>query len=320
MPPTARSRFVSAFRSAPLAASGQDEWRESEVAAPARRARPGRRDHCRRRRGDPERRHLRDPRSGRAAAADRAAGAALAAEPAAAAGGRRRAPRQLLLGRVRRLALERPGRRPAELRLGVRRRRDAAAAGRWSIGIPDPAATTRRSACSTARARSATAPCCRFEVFVKRPPVAVAGAGPGGRAGRDRSPSTAPARSPASGRSPATSGISTTAAAPRAQNAEPRVRRARPLHRDAAGRGRQRPPCNFSTDSADRAGQRAAGRGRRRGPARRGRRDRDPRRPAQLRRRRRDRRLRMGSGRRHDAVRRDGRSTPTTRPAPTSRR
>ena len=179
--------FVSAFRSVPLAASGQDEWRETEVVLQAGRARPGRRDHDRRRRRDPERRDHRDPRSGRAAAADRAAGAALAAEPAAGAGGRRRAAGELRLGRLRRLALERPRRRPAELRVAVRRRRRPAAAGRWSISIPDPAPTPRRCACSTLRARSAPARCGRSRCSSGgRRPRSTA-ARPGGRAGRDRS-------------------------------------------------------------------------------------------------------------------------------------
>ena len=40
---------------------------------------------------------------------------------------------------------------------------------------PAPAAIARRCACSTPRARSAPAPVRRFEVFVKRPPMAVAG-------------------------------------------------------------------------------------------------------------------------------------------------
>ena len=53
-------------------------------------------------------------------------------------------------------------------------------------------------------------------MFVKRPPVAVAGDDLVVAPGETGRTSTVPARSRASGRSPATSGISTTAAAPRA--------------------------------------------------------------------------------------------------------
>ena len=53
--------LASALRSVPLAASGQNEWRESEVEMLEREQRPARGDHLCGRRGDPERRDL--PRS-----------------------------------------------------------------------------------------------------------------------------------------------------------------------------------------------------------------------------------------------------------------
>ncbi len=99
--------LTTALRSVPLAASGQNEWRESEVEMLEREQRPARGDHLCGRRGDPERCDLPDHRCRRRAGCDRAAGAGLAAERTPGAGRGRRAARQLLLGRARRLGLER---------------------------------------------------------------------------------------------------------------------------------------------------------------------------------------------------------------------
>ena len=64
----------TAFRSAPLAASGQDEWQDAAGGDRGRGTRRAGRRGVRRRRRDAERCDVRDPRSGRARAADPAAG------------------------------------------------------------------------------------------------------------------------------------------------------------------------------------------------------------------------------------------------------
>ena len=104
-----------------------------------------------------------------------------------------------------------------------------------------------------------------LEVFLKRPPAAVTGpdlvVAPGEPVAFDGT-----ARRPASGRSRAISGTSTTAAAARVER-QPQLRQARPLRRHAAGRGRQQPALQLLDRPADRPGQRPPGRGRGRGPA-----------------------------------------------------
>ena len=240
-----------------------------------------------------------------------------------AAGSRRRAPRQLLLGRVRRLALDRPGRRPAELRVAVRRRRERGSGRALVHQYPGPGhLSTRRFACSTASGQVG-AGAVRPLRGVRQ---AAAGRGrrrrPGGRAGRARRLSTA-ARSLAGERPIARylwdfydGGRAEGQSASHAFAAPGRYIVTLRVEDDSS------PPCNFSTDqqivqvnappvavagddqrvwrpvetlSLD--GQRSY--------------DVDGE----------HRRLRVGPGRRHDASPAPtGRSTPTTRPAPTSRR
>ena len=99
--------LTTALRSVPLAASGQNEWRESEVEMLEREQRPARGDHVCGRRGDPERCDLPDHRCRRRAAAIELPVRAWRPNARPGAGRGRRAARQLLLGRLRRLGLER---------------------------------------------------------------------------------------------------------------------------------------------------------------------------------------------------------------------
>ena len=102
--------------------------------------------------------------------------AAVAAERAAAAGGRRRAAGELRRGRVRRLALERPGRRPAELRVGVRRRHQRGSGRALVHDYPGPGSYRAALRVLDGSGQVGDGAVLPFEVFVKRPPAAVAGA------------------------------------------------------------------------------------------------------------------------------------------------
>ena len=176
MPPTPRSRSSTAFRSVPLAASGQNEWQDAEVGARGTRsvarwprwcsaAAPRCRTTSTFEIRDQDGRELpiRLPATG------------VAPERAPSAGSRHRAARQLLLGRLRRLALDRSGRRAPELPLGVRRRRERRRPGRGARATRAREPIARRLRVSDASGQVGGGAKRDFEVFVKRPPIAVAG-------------------------------------------------------------------------------------------------------------------------------------------------